>query len=87
MQKTNQKEFRVEKVTKRKKDKLYAKWKECNNLFSSWIDKKNTQYKWVNLFQNQKTSAGRAKFQLDLSNYATKVNLKKATGADTSKFG
>ena len=40
MQKTNQKEFRVEKVTKRKKDKLYAKWKEWNNLFSSWIDKK-----------------------------------------------
>ena len=27
LQKTNQKEFRVEKVTKRKGDKLYVKWK------------------------------------------------------------
>ena len=26
LQKTNQKEFRVEKVIKRKDDKLYAKW-------------------------------------------------------------
>ena len=38
-------------------------------------------------FPEPKVLAGRAKFQLDLSNYATKVNLKKATGADTSKFG
>ena len=27
MQKTNQKEFRMEKVIKRKGDKLYVKWK------------------------------------------------------------
>ena len=27
LQKTNQKEFRIEKVTKRKGDKLYVKWK------------------------------------------------------------
>ena len=30
--KTNQEEFRTEKVIKRKDDKLYAKWKGYNNL-------------------------------------------------------
>ena len=41
VQKTNQKEFRVEKVTMRKVNKLYVKWKGYNSLFSSWIDKKD----------------------------------------------
>ena len=39
--KTNQKEFRVEKVIKRKGDKLYVKWKDYDNSFNSWIDKKD----------------------------------------------
>ena len=26
---------------KRKGDKLYVKWKGCNNSFNSWIDKKD----------------------------------------------
>ena len=39
LQKINQKEFRIEKLIKRKGDKLYIKWKEHNNLFNSWIDK------------------------------------------------
>ena len=40
--KTNQKEFRVEKVIiKRKSDKLYVKWKDCDNSFNSWIFKKD----------------------------------------------
>ena len=33
-------EFRIEKVIKRKGDKLYAKWKGYNNSFNSWVDKK-----------------------------------------------
>ena len=41
LQKTNQKEFRIEKVIKRKSDKLYVKWKGYNNSFNSWIDKKD----------------------------------------------
>ena len=40
LQKTNKKNFRVEKVIKRKGDKLYVKWKEYDNSFNSWIDKK-----------------------------------------------
>ena len=41
LQKTNQQEFRIEKVMKRKGDKLYVKWKGYDNLFNSWIDKKD----------------------------------------------
>ena len=41
LQKTNQQEFRIEKVIKRKGDKLYVKWKGYNNSFNSWIDKKD----------------------------------------------
>ena len=44
LQKTNQKEFRIEKVIKRKGDKLYVKWKGYDNSFNSWIDKKDLVY-------------------------------------------
>ena len=35
------KEFRIEKVIKRKGGKLYVKWKGYNKSFNSWIDKKD----------------------------------------------
>ena len=41
LQATNQQEFRVEKIIKRKGDKLYVKWKGYSNYFNSWIDKKD----------------------------------------------
>ena len=41
LQKTNRKEFRIEKVRKKKGDKLYVKWKGYDNSFNSWIDKKD----------------------------------------------
>ena len=41
LQKRNQKEFRVEKVIKKKGDKLFVKWKGYDNSFNSWIDKKD----------------------------------------------
>ena len=41
LQKTNPKEFRVERVIKKKGDKSYVKWKGYGNSFSSWIDKKD----------------------------------------------
>ena len=41
LKKTNQQEFRIEKVIKRKGDKLYVKWKGYDNSFNSWIDKKD----------------------------------------------
>ena len=41
LQKTSQEKFRIEKVLKRKGDKLYVKWKGYDNSFNSWIDKKD----------------------------------------------
>ena len=43
LQKTNQQEFRIEKVIKKKGDKYYAKWKGFDSSFNSWIDKKLNQ--------------------------------------------
>ena len=40
LQKTNQQEFRIEKVIKKKDDKLYVKWKSYDSSFNSCIDKK-----------------------------------------------
>ena len=37
-------------------------------------------------FPELKSSGERVKVELDLSNYATKADLKNATGVDTSKF-
>ena len=41
LRKTNQKEFRTDKVIKRKGGKFYVKWKGYDSSFNSWIDKKN----------------------------------------------
>ena len=40
-QKTNQKEFRTERVIKRRGDKFYIQWKGYDSLFNSCIDKKD----------------------------------------------
>ena len=39
LKKTNQKEFRIEKVIKKKRNELFLKQKGYKNLFNSWIDK------------------------------------------------
>ena len=41
LKKTNQKEFRIEKVLKRKGVKLYVKWKGYSNSFNSWVNEKD----------------------------------------------
>ena len=41
LQKTNWQKFRIEKVLKRKGDKVYVKWKGYDHSFNSWIDKKD----------------------------------------------
>ena len=38
LQKTSQKEFRIEKVIKRKDDRPYTQWKDCDNSFNSCIN-------------------------------------------------
>ena len=39
LEKTNQTEFRVEKLIKKKVDKLNVKWKDYDNSFNTCIDK------------------------------------------------
>ena len=41
LQRTNQQEFRIKKVIRRKGDKLYVKWKGYDKSFNSYIDKKD----------------------------------------------
>ena len=43
LQKTSQEKFRIEKVLKRKGDKMYVKWKGYDNSFNSWIDKRDLE--------------------------------------------
>ena len=40
-QKTNPEKFEIEKVIKKKGNKIYVIWKGYNNSFNSWIDKKD----------------------------------------------
>ena len=41
LQKIDQQEFRIEKIIKKKGDKLYVKRKGYDNSFNNWIDKKD----------------------------------------------
>ena len=41
-QKINQREIKIKKVIMKKGGKIYVKCKGYDNLFTSWIDKKNT---------------------------------------------
>ena len=41
LQKIDRQEFRIEKVIKKKVDKLYVKWKGYDNSVNSWIDEKD----------------------------------------------
>ena len=81
MQKTYQKEFRIEKVIKRKGDKLNVKWKGSDNSFNSWIDKKDLVWlyhiKMSQYFPKPFRSFGRnINVKFDRSNYARKTDIK-----------
>ena len=85
LQKTNQTEFRVEKAMK-KGNKLNVKQKGYDNSFNSWIDKKILSYEMSYFPELYIYNKNKIKFELNLSNYATKCDLKRATGVDTSKL-
>ena len=71
LQKTNQKEFRVEKVTKKEGNKLSVNWKGFDHSFNSWIDKKEL-YKMNQYFPKPyELFGGDINVKVDLSNYAT----------------
>ena len=87
-QKTSQKEFRIEKLLKRKGDKLYVKWKGYNNSFHSWINKKISLVKMSKYFSKPYNShfGDSINVKLNLSNYATKEDIKDISHVDTSSF-
>ena len=41
LQKANLTLYVIEKIIKTKNDKLFVKWRGYNNLFNSWINKKD----------------------------------------------
>ena len=43
LHKTNQQEFRIKKITERKRNELYVKLKGHDNSFNNWIDKNDIQ--------------------------------------------
>ena len=87
MQKPNQKEFRVEKVIRRKGDELYVKWKGYDDSLNIWIDERTYSInEWMSEFSPKpKSIGGTAKL-----NYICLImwqkHIWKATFADTSKF-
>ena len=52
LQKTSQQGFRMEKVIKRKGNKIYLNWRVSDNSFSSWIDRKDL-IEWNSLVKNE----------------------------------
>ena len=60
LQKKNQKEFRAEKIIKRKRDKVYVKWKGYVSSFNSWINKKDI-VQMNEYFPEPKALGGRVK--------------------------
>ena len=86
MQKIDQQEFRIEKVIKKKGDKLYVKWKGYDNSFNSWIDKKDLVQMSDYFRRRYKRFDGDISVKVDLSNYATKTELKNVSHVDVSSF-
>ena len=85
LQKTNQKELRIEKVIEKKGNKLYVQWKGYNNSFNSSIDKKDLN-KMSQYFPPYRSHGGDIKIKLDLSNYPTKTDLKNVIHVNVSSF-
>ena len=79
LQKTNQKEFRVEKEIKRKGDKLYVTWKGFDSSFIRWIDKKDS----INVLIFSRTEIFRRDIEIWIR---TKTDLKNAADVDLLKF-
>ena len=74
-QKKKKNEFRVEKVIKRKGNKLYVKWNPIIILLTVGLIKKILLYK-ISYFPEPYTcSKSKVKVELDLSNFTTKSNL------------
>ena len=83
LQKTT--EFRIEKVTKRKGDKLCVDWRGIIRL-TSGLMRKILLYIMSYFPEPWHQNKIKIKVEFSLSNYATKSDLKNAAGVDTSRF-
>ena len=86
LQKTNQQEFRIEKVIKKKRSKLYFKWKGYDNSFNSWIDKKDLVQMSQYFLEPYEPFGGDINVKVDLSDYAKKTDLKTVSHVDVNNF-
>ena len=101
LQKTNQGKFRITKVIKWKGDKLYVKWQGYDSSLNSWIDKKYLvwfywlKFHWMQFHcikmsqyfpKPHKPFGGDINVKVDLSNYATKADIKNIWHVDASSF-
>ena len=86
LQKINQTDFRIEKIIRRKGDRLSIKWKGYDNSLTVGLIKKIFLYK-MSYFQTPcPRSKDKIKVEIDFSNYAAQSDLKNGTDVDTSKF-
>ena len=85
LQKTDQKKFRIEKVIKKKGNKLHVKWKGYDNSCNNWIDKK-TYHKMSYIPTYSEVEEEIVSVTLNLSNYVTQKEFKSLTKVDTSDF-
>ena len=83
LQTTNQKEFRIEKLIKRKENKM-SNGKDITTHSIAGLIKRS--YKMSQYFPPYTRSGRNIKVELDLGNYATKTDLKYVTHVDVSSF-
>ena len=74
VQKISQTEFKVEKIIKRKGDRLFIKLKVYDNSFSSFYEKDSIRMGQY-FSESNECSGGNVKVVLDPSNYAMKANF------------
>ena len=86
LQVANQEDFRIEKVSKKKGNKLYVKWKGYDNSFNIWINKKNLVKRSQYFPKPYEPFAGDINVKVVLPNYATKTDLKYVTHVEVSSF-
>ena len=86
--KANQEELRIEKVIKRKGDKVYVKWKEDDHSFNNWIDSTLSRYIKISQYfpKLYEPFRGDVNAIVDLSNYATTTDLKNISHIDVSSY-
>ena len=73
-----------------------VKWKGYDNSFNSWVDKKNlVWFYWLQFYcikmsqyfpKPYEPFGGDINIKVDLSNYATKTDIKNISHVDTSSF-